>query len=59
MDDWQVAERLVMEFGIAVVPGESCGMPGWMRVCYANLPKDKCKEAADRLEKGLCTIFGE
>jgi aspartate/methionine/tyrosine aminotransferase len=52
-DDWQVTETLLGDYGIAVIPGKSCGMPGWIRVSFANLSKEKCIQAAERLEKGL------
>jgi aspartate/methionine/tyrosine aminotransferase len=55
--DVTVAEKLIMEHGVAVIPGSSCGAEGWIRVCYANLPKDKCTEAAGRLAKGLETVL--
>lgn len=55
-NDQHVAERLLSEFGVAVIPGTFCGSPGWIRVCYANLPPEKCKEAADRLARGLAAI---
>jgi len=51
--DAVIAERLVLEHDIAVIPGSSCGMPGYIRVCFANLPKDKFAEAAARLGRGL------
>ena len=52
-DDQAVAERLVRDYGVAVIPGSYCGFPGWVRVCYANLPPVKCVEAAQRLQRGL------
>ena len=56
-DDREVADRLVRDFGVAVIPGSFCGFPGWIRVCYANLPPDKCVEAAKRLGRGLEAIL--
>ena len=55
--DAQIVERLVLEYGIAVIPGSACGLPGWIRVCFANLPKDTFVEASARLEKGLKEIL--
>jgi aspartate/methionine/tyrosine aminotransferase len=55
-DDQEVARRLVQEFGVAVIPGSFCGSPGWIRVCYANLPPEKCLEAAVRLKKGILAV---
>eukprot|EP00965_Chrysotila_dentata_P229528 6197238-Pleurochrysis_carterae.AAC.2 len=31
-------------------------MPGYVRVCYANLPLEKTREAAERLKRGLAAI---
>ena len=53
MADRDVASLLVKDFGVAVIPGSFCGFPGWIRVCYANLPPEKCIQAAERLAKGL------
>jgi aspartate/methionine/tyrosine aminotransferase len=56
-DDVQVCCQLVESFGVAVIPGTYCGFPGWIRVCYANLPPDQCRQAAERLKRGLETIL--
>jgi aspartate/methionine/tyrosine aminotransferase len=53
VDDVQVAREFVRDHGVAVIPGTFCGVPGWIRVCYANLPPDKCLEAAARLKAGV------
>ena len=45
--------RLMKDYGIAIIPGSFCGKPGWIRVCYANLPPDRTKIAAERLRKGI------
>ena len=57
-NDIDVAERLIQHYGIAVIPGTFCGAPGWIRICYANLPPDVCVRAARRLELGLQSMFG-
>jgi aspartate/methionine/tyrosine aminotransferase len=54
--DWTLAERLVLEHGVAVIPGSSCGMPDWIRVCFANLSKERCLDASLRLKNGLGAI---
>jgi aromatic aminotransferase len=59
MNDREIAERLVRDYGVAVIPGEFCGAKGWIRVCYANLPPDKCTVAAQRLADGLRDIVKE
>jgi len=53
VDDVQVARELVRDYGVAVIPGTFCGFPGWIRVCYANLPPEKCQQAAARLRTGI------
>lgn len=55
-DDTEVATMLVRDYGVAVIPGKFCGAPGWLRVCYANLPPKRCEEAAKRLKKGLSSL---
>lgn len=56
-NDVDIAERLIKQFGIAIIPGTFCGAPGWIRICYANLPPDECIIAAQRLEHGLQSVF--
>lgn len=58
-DDMEFAELLIEKFGIAVIPGKFCGLPGWIRVCYSNLPPDECKIAAERLKKGLTELCSD
>lgn len=52
----QFASSLVEHFGVAVIPGSFCGYPGWIRVCYSNLPPELCLEAADRLKRGILEL---
>ena len=56
LDDQDFANMLVEEYGVAVIPGSFCGFPGWIRVCYSNLPPDKCLDAASRLASGIKEI---
>ena len=56
-DDQAVARGLVRDHGVAVIPGSFCGFPGWIRVCYANLPPEKCLEAAERLGNGIRALL--
>lgn len=49
---------LVKEYGIAIIPGSFCGSEGWIRICYANLPPERTKEAAQRLRKGIEELTG-
>lgn len=53
IDDVQLARELVRDYGVAVIPGTFCGFPGWIRVCYANLPPEECEQAAARLREGI------
>jgi len=52
-DDMAAVRYLVEEHGVCLIPGSACGMPGHVRVCYANLPLEKTREAAKRLRAGL------
>eukprot|EP00242_Pyramimonas_sp_CCMP2087_P007166 CAMPEP_0198202990 /NCGR_PEP_ID=MMETSP1445-20131203/6219_1 /TAXON_ID=36898 /ORGANISM="Pyramimonas sp., Strain CCMP2087" /LENGTH=385 /DNA_ID=CAMNT_0043874175 /DNA_START=211 /DNA_END=1368 /DNA_ORIENTATION=+ len=52
-DDVKIVEWLAEKHGVCVIPGTACGVPGHIRVAFANLPLDKCKEASARLERGL------
>jgi len=55
-DDEAVVEWLVKEHGVCIIPGSSCGMPGHVRVAFANLSEENCRVAADRLRKGLSEL---
>lgn len=39
--------------GVCIIPGTSCGAPGFVRVAFGNLQTDICREAARRLRAGL------
>lgn len=54
--DMDLAEKLVERYGIAIIPGKFCGLPGWIRVCYSNLSMEECKVAAARLKNGLIDL---
>ncbi|KAL7507371.1 hypothetical protein ACHAXN_004569 [Cyclotella atomus] len=56
VNDKEYASKLIELYGVAVIPGSFCGYPGWLRVCYSNLPRDQCKVAAMRLKKGLTEL---
>jgi aromatic aminotransferase len=53
--DQIVARDLVRDYGVAVIPGSFCGFPGWIRVCYSNLPPDLCLQGKDALHD--CFLF--
>lgn len=52
-DDEAVVGWLVREHGVCVIPGSSCGCPGYVRAAYANLQPEACRQAAARLKAGL------
>lgn len=47
-DDIEFAEQLLIEHGVAVVPGSAFGAPGHIRMSYAN-SMDQLKDALGRL----------
>ena len=55
-DDVAVVRYLVEEHKVCLIPGSACGVPGHVRVCYANLPLEKTREAASRLREGLAAL---
>jgi aspartate/methionine/tyrosine aminotransferase len=52
-DDQKVVEWLVHEHKVCVIPGSSCGAPGYIRIAFGNLVFEQCEEAAARLKRGL------
>jgi aspartate/methionine/tyrosine aminotransferase len=59
LDDEVVVERLIKEHCVTLIGGSSCGMPGYIRVAYANCSVKDCEEACRRLKIGLETILAE
>ena len=53
-----VVERLVREFGVAVIPGTTFGVEQgcYLRVAYGALGADTITEGVGRLVRGLTTI---
>ncbi|TDT43025.1 aspartate aminotransferase [Halospina denitrificans] len=51
-DDVEMAEHLLSEAGVALVPGSAFGTPGHMRLSFAT-SMDNLKNAIDRLSKAL------
>ncbi|MDH5546692.1 MAG: pyridoxal phosphate-dependent aminotransferase [Gammaproteobacteria bacterium] len=51
-DDLELAEWLLEEAGVALVPGSAFGAPGYMRLSFAT-SLDNLNKALDRLEKAL------
>jgi aspartate/methionine/tyrosine aminotransferase len=59
MNDALVVERLIKEHRVTLIPGSSCGSPGFIRVAYANCTPEDCAEACARLKAGLETLLRE
>lgn len=51
--DEEVVEWLIKEHGVCIIPGSACGVPGHVRVAFANLKAEQCEVAAARLKQGL------
>ena len=58
-DPMTVAERLVKEHGVAVIPGHAFGVSDgcYFRVAYGALQKDTVAEGIGRLVRGLRAIL--
>ena len=56
----EIAERLVREHGVAVIPGSAFGdMAGCsLRVAYGSLTPATAAEGVDRLVRGVRTLVG-
>jgi aromatic aminotransferase len=55
-DDEVAVARLIREFKVTTIPGSACGMPGHIRVAYANCTAEECAAACMRLKAGLEAI---
>lgn len=55
-----IAERLVREHGVAVVPGEAFGMERrpFLRLSYGNIRPEAMEAAASRLAAALAVVLG-
>jgi aspartate/methionine/tyrosine aminotransferase len=55
-----LAERLVREHRVAVIPGETFGAASgcWLRIAYGSLREETVVEGTDRLVNGLRAIVG-
>jgi aspartate/methionine/tyrosine aminotransferase len=60
MDPLTLAERLIREHKVAVIPGETFGFGEgcYLRISYGNLPGEAVLEGTRRLVRGLKTILG-
>ncbi len=56
-----IVERLVREFGVAVIPGTTFGIESgcYLRVAYGALQRETIAEGVGRLVRGLKTIVGD
>ncbi len=56
----ETAERLVLEHGVAVVPGEAFGMERrpFLRLSYGNIRPEAMETAAPRLASALAAMLG-
>jgi aspartate aminotransferase len=50
--DVEFAEKLLLEAGVALVPGSAFGTPGYMRLSFAT-SMDVLKDAVARIKKVL------
>ena len=60
MDDMQLVEALVTDFGVAVIPGSTFGMHEgcYLRISYGALQKQTAAEGMGRLVRGLQALIG-
>jgi aspartate/methionine/tyrosine aminotransferase len=60
VDPMTIAERLIREHKVAVIPGPAFGMTGgcYLRVAYGALQKATVAEGIGRLAKGLRALLG-
>jgi len=52
-DDVITVEFLVKHFGVMLVPGNSCGMSGYVRVSFSNVIGVRMAEACARLKRAV------
>jgi aspartate/methionine/tyrosine aminotransferase len=53
-DPMEIAERLIREFKVAVLPGSTFGVEGcYLRIAYGALKKETVAEGMGRLVEGL------
>jgi len=51
-DDDELAQKIITDFGVAMIPGSAFHAPGFLRMSYASSIED-LKKAAARLERFL------
>jgi aspartate/methionine/tyrosine aminotransferase len=57
----ELAERLIREHGVAVIPGNAFGLANGchLRVAYAAQPTSVIREGCERLVSGLKAVLGD
>ncbi len=60
LDSMSMAERLIKEFKVATIPGETFGLNSgcYLRISYGALDFEVLEQAMERLVKGLSRILG-
>ena len=58
LNDMDVVEKLIREFGVAVMPGSTFGAEDgcYLRVAYGALDREGVAEGVGRLVRGLRTV---
>jgi len=57
IEEMALIERLIAEFGVAVMPGSTFGAPGSLRIAYGALDSKSVAEGMGRLVRGLKTLL--
>jgi aspartate/methionine/tyrosine aminotransferase len=55
--DMDAVTYLAKEWNVMVLPCNSAGLQGYLRVSYGNLSVQECTEASSRLKQGLKAIL--
>jgi aspartate/methionine/tyrosine aminotransferase len=58
-DSFELAKKLITDYGVAVIPGNTFGMEKgcYLRVAYGALNEVTAEEGLKRLVKGLSEIY--
>lgn len=58
-DDSEFVHWLARKHGVVLIPGSSSGCPGYVRISFGGLVEERCREASERLKKGLQQLVSE
>lgn len=58
-DDFAFVRWLARKHGVVLVPGCCCGGPGYVRISFGGQAEEQCREASQRLKKGLQQLVTE